>query len=571
MICKCKICEIEFKTVGKLQRIYCSNKCKFADKQYNSNRSHNIKNEKIRLISNIDGWETQDSKNLSGVITRYLLSKNIIFDKETYLTYFTAKDIIDKPKLTCPICQWTTEDLTNKSGVFTTHLKNVHNKTIDEFLQDHSEYKYLWITHLNKKRIQDYINETPDNKIECKICNKFFRKLTNKHLSLHNMTPTTYKSTYNISSTCSTTTTKKQSLDQFERQKEQVFSRISDVGLIPLFSKTEYLGVEHSYNFQCTICKNSFEDNLNDGRDPVCRICNPKLDLFPNKKIENEIFKFLQDLKLPVITNDRKLISPKELDFYIPTKNIAIECNGLYWHSEIYRDKKYHLDKTLTCKDKNVRLIHIFEDEWNNKQDIIKSKLSHIFGLNTNLKLNARNCIITTVSPSDKVAFLNKNHIQGSDNSSHYYGAYHNSILIGIITFSKPRIALGYKNQEDGVFELVRYCSDISVNVRGLFSKLLKHAIKELNPKKIITYADIRFTDSCKNVYIKNGFSFIGTSEPNYFWCKNGKRNHRYNFNKFKLKELGYDVENKTENEIMTENKYYKIWDCGHLKYEMHL
>jgi hypothetical protein len=64
------------------------------------------------------------------------------------------------------------------------------------------------------------------------------------------------------------------------------------------------------------------------------------------------------------------------------------------------------------------------------------------------------------------------------------------------------------------------------------------------------------------------GFIKDRISTPNYFYTKDYlKRLHRYNFNKFRLKNMGADVENKTEFQIMETLGYTKVWDCGTTKY----
>ena len=42
-----------------------------------------------------------------------------------------------------------------------------------------------------------------------------------------------------------------------------------------------------------------------------------------------------------------------EKDVYIPDY-LALEFNGLYWHSEFGKDKNYHLNKTLLCKEQDI-------------------------------------------------------------------------------------------------------------------------------------------------------------------------------------------------------------------------
>ena len=92
--------------------------------------------------------------------------------------------------------------------------------------------------------------------------------------------------------------------------------------------------------------------------------------------------------------------------------------------------------------------------------------------------------------------------------------------------------------------------------------------IKEKNPKKIITYADKRWSINDTNLYTRLNFKYVKNTSPNYFWCIGKKRYHRYNFAKYKLINEGKDP-SKTEIELMHDAGYYRIWDCGHIRYEM--
>ena len=132
-----------------------------------------------------------------------------------------------------------------------------------------------------------------------------------------------------------------------------------------------------------------------------------------NSKFQQEVFDYINDTN--AIQNTRKIISPYELDIYIPNKNLAIECDGVYWHSQY--DKNYHLLKTELCEDKNIRLIHITDWLWNNKQNICKSIIDNALNRNQTI-IYARKCIIKNVSNKDAKQFLNDNHIQGEINAS---------------------------------------------------------------------------------------------------------------------------------------------------------
>lgn len=288
-------------------------------------------------------------------------------------------------------------------------------------------------------------------------------------------------------------------------------------------------------------------------------------------KEETELLNFINTIYSGEIqSNIRGIIKNGELDIYLPNINLAIEYNGLYWHSERNNKMKdYHLNKLQKCQEQNIHLIQIFSDEWINKTEIVKTKLKNILKLETN-RIYARKCIIKEIDPKQKNIFLNQYHIQGECKSGIRLGLYYNDELAAVMTFQKPRIAIGRtKNNIENSYELVRYAS--SINVIGGASKLLKHFIKEYKPNYIYSYSDNRWTNPNDNMYLKIGFTKIHISSPNYFYTKDfSKRYHRYNFNKGVLKRLGADTEHKTENEIMKEWGYARIWDCGNTKYELY-
>lgn len=293
----------------------------------------------------------------------------------------------------------------------------------------------------------------------------------------------------------------------------------------------------------------------------ICTTCNPLY----NKKIsygQKELQDFITTLNIKYETNNRSILNGKELDIFLPDKNIAIEYNGLYWHSELFVDKNYHINKTNLCNDKGVRLIHIFEDEWLFKPDIVKSRIKNILGLTQN-KIYARKCIIKEINSDLTREFLDNNHIQGNVASKIKIGLYYNNELVSLMTFAQSRTIMGGKPNE---YELIRFSNKLNTNIIGGASKLLKYFIKTYEPKKLISYADLRW--STGNLYNELGFKFIHNSKPNYWYVTNDKRKHRYGYRKSILIKEGYDS-NKSEHQIMLERGIHRIYDCGNKLYEL--
>ena len=292
-----------------------------------------------------------------------------------------------------------------------------------------------------------------------------------------------------------------------------------------------------------------------------CQICS-------NSKStgEEEILKFLKEIcNESIETRNRNVIKPQELDIFIPSKKVAIEFDGLRWHSELFnKDKNYHIYKTEQCKKNGIALIHIFEDEWTYHTDIVKEKLKHILKADTNKKkIYARNCYIKEISKKETKLFLLKYHIQGYSKSTVNYGAFFGNEIVGVMQFKK----INNKNE----WELTRFASNYNYICCGVGGKLFSYFVKNYNPEYVKSFADRRWTiDEENNLYTKIGFKLDKTLSPDYKYIniKNQrKRIHKFNFRKQILhKKYGFPL-TMTETEMTEKLGYYKIYDCGLLKY----
>lgn len=288
---------------------------------------------------------------------------------------------------------------------------------------------------------------------------------------------------------------------------------------------------------RCSMCSNAFSK----GHQNICDL--------------------IKSLDINYTINDRTIIKPYELDIVIPEKKLAIEYCGLYWHSEkTGKDKNYHLNKLKSCEKEGYRLITIFEDEWLKYPDIVKSRLTNLLAYKKLIQLHARKCIIKEIDYNMCKDFLNKNHIQQQDRSAIRLGAFYEENLVSVMTFCSGNIAKGSRKVE-GVYELSRFCSKLGYNIPGIASKLLKYFERNYSWNEIFSYADRRWSDG--GLYLKLGFTFVGFTQANYWYSKDGKdRIHR-----FRLRKTAKDDKFKTERVLRQEEGYYRVWDCGNFKF----
>ena len=323
-----------------------------------------------------------------------------------------------------------------------------------------------------------------------------------------------------------------------------------------LTTYNNYFSRQQQYlELRCKKCDTILEKTLQTlERGTVCHICFPS----SSSNAEREIYEYIISLGIKdVKANVKYIISPKELDIYIPSKNLAIEYNGLYWHSDMNDINKYaHKNKTKACNEKGILLLHIFSDEWEQKQEICKSIIQHKLKI-AKRRIYARKCEIRQLDKNKAKQFLQRCHISGSAKCKIAFGLFYNDELVSVLTLRKP-IQKRYNN----TIEIARFANELYTHISGGFSKLLKYAIEWCDDsiKTIISYADLRFSDG--SVYEKNNFICVKDTGISY-WYNDGRK--RFDRSAFKAKDR------KSEAQIATENRVSKVYGCGSLLYEMRI
>ena len=301
-------------------------------------------------------------------------------------------------------------------------------------------------------------------------------------------------------------------------------------------------GESHNFRIHSDNFYKRLESNL-----PLCTICYPIGDSVSIK--EEEMFKFIRS-----IYNDDIIQSYRdvfEIDIYLPKLKLGFEFNGLYWHSDIYRDKNYHLNKLNYFKERGIRIVNIWEDDWIFKNNIIKSQISNIIGLTEN-RIFARKCNVREINDV-KISkqFLNENHIQGFVSSTVKIGLFYQGQLVSFMSFDQFE---GRKKMNKNEWNLNRFCNKLNISVVGGASKILKYFVNKYGPKRIISYADKDW--SVGNLYKILKFEKIGETNPDYKYLIDGKKIHKSRYRK--------SITGISESKI----SLLKIWDCGKIKYE---
>jgi hypothetical protein len=315
----------------------------------------------------------------------------------------------------------------------------------------------------------------------------------------------------------------------------------------------DYYSRQRQYlEVHCTICSNTDSKTLQAlERGSRCTVCYP----ISTSIAEKEIYEYIKNVcSVLVIQNDRKLITPKEIDILVPSRKLCIEYEGLYWHSDAFKDSKprnYHLKKTKSCKDKSHTLFRIYEDQWRDKREICISMLNHKLGITEN-KIHARKCVINELPNKESAKLLQKWHIYGNTPAKLSLSLIHKEEVVSVLTLRVPRQK---KYRDENLIEIARYSSKLNTIVNGGLSKLLKYAetwAKSEGYKGILSYADL--DNGTGNCYSQAGFEEVGETGPSYWYTDCNNRFNRFSFRA---------TSGKSETQIALESNVHRIYGSG--------
>ena len=332
-------------------------------------------------------------------------------------------------------------------------------------------------------------------------------------------------------------------------QYEEAVTKIREKNKIQVLTPhSEYKGTSSPISCLCLVCNNEIFPSLHNLlRGSGCSECAKHL---VTSTQESEISEFVsaQDPDLKIQRNI-KILGRQEIDIFIPEKMVGLEYNGLYWHSEKFLGKRKHLEKYLAAKEKGIRLIQIFGDEWADKKEIVQSIVLNSLGLSVQ-RYDARKCKVVLSDSSNRSRFedfFETNHISGNARFFYAAGLELDGELVQAVSLRRPFIKKYGK-----VLELARSCVKCFCTVRGGFAKLLSVVREEFRSDTILSYADLRFGDG--NVYLKNGFELVGRTPPDYSYTDFQRR-----YNRFQYRAQGA----VSEKEVAEQNGVVKIFGTG--------
>lgn len=301
-----------------------------------------------------------------------------------------------------------------------------------------------------------------------------------------------------------------------------------------------------------------------------CPKCQPHKGINGSGR-ELELFDFVQSLDPSARRGDRYIIKPQELDIVSDQMKTAFEFCGLFWHSDYMPDKnlpslgpKRHLIKLEKAKAAGYRLFTVFEDEWANKQDAVKTLVARAIAPEKLPTIGSRSCELFTPSWEEAAAFYNQYHLQGATPGTVHVGLRQGDLTLAVMTVGKRSL---YGKVADGDWEMIRFCLNPAYNVPGAMSRLCSWLPAHLSVKRLFSFVDRRwFTGSS---YVRAGFTLVKITDPGYWYVRGLKRESRYKYAKHKLAGLLENFDpSLTEVENMRNHGWNRIFDCGQYRFE---
>lgn len=241
---------------------------------------------------------------------------------------------------------------------------------------------------------------------------------------------------------------------------------------------------------------------------------------------ERQVQDFLEKNNIKYIGHDRQILKPKELDFYLPEYQLAIEVNDLWTHNSSPfcafgnpKPKKYHFEKSWSCRQNGIRLIHIWDYEWEDerKRPILENMILSACKKIPN-RIYARNCDVKILPAIQLKDFFLENNIQG------YRGA---KIAVGLFYKNELVMAYSFGSCYFGKYqwEVIRGATKLNWQVIGGATKILSHFVKEYNPESLVYYIDFNYYSGLSPKSFKMDFVSSQEGCKNYFVKENIVKN----------------------------------------------
>lgn len=263
---------------------------------------------------------------------------------------------------------------------------------------------------------------------------------------------------------------------------------------------------------------------------------------------ERDVAEFMRSLGFDVLRNDRTLISPRELDIVVENKNIAIEFDGFYYHSDERLKPSYHLDKTKLSNKAGLDLVHVFENEWVFKRAAVENELAIMLCKYEPAYKTVGQTCLREITFDEYIRFVKINSVgmPKQPESPVYYGMFDDNCIVSAMISSNR-----YRREYDisGICVKIGYDRDLVALL------MLRQFESVLMPSVLRLFFDRRYT--VPGFVAKLGCEFAHNTKIRGWWFPSGNFNHEF--------DIILDDRTQVQADTMSANGYSRIFDCGNL------
>lgn len=411
----------------------------------------------------------------------------------------------------------------DKNKLISSHLSVPHLKSMNYYdyiinrYNDNSNFKSL--TQEVIYRMMNHIDVIP----KCPICGNsiHFKRFTDG-----------YRKYCSHSCALKSDERKQQVINKRQKTKENKW--LNQGYNIKYLNKDNFIIYNNCSKHKSFIIKKYlFYGRIRESNKILCTLCNPERN--KETSIETIIKNILDKYNINYIQHTRLYTKPKELDFYINDYNIAIECNGIFWHHNKKDLTKFKYEK---CKTHNINLLTLWEDTIKYKDLQIDGYLKNIF--NKNNIIISQNYYIKEITTIEAKNFINTYNINEYKKSNIKIGIFISSELVYVMTFNK------FKDN----FIINQFVNKYDFNIINCLENILSFSKKLLNTDIYLKSNN----ELIEDVYFKNiNKTFIKNLNINYTI-------YNYKLSKFRL--------NKNLN---TNLSLFKCYDAGYKLYKINI
>ena len=216
--------------------------------------------------------------------------------------------------------------------------------------------------------------------------------------------------------------------------------------------------------------------------------------------------------------------------------------------------------------ERKQTLVHLWEDQWEEHGQIVRSRLLAKLGRST--RLMARKTRARRIDAATLEAFLLQNHLWGSTKARYRYGLFDaDDELVAVASFSPRWKVRRHGGEPRASHELIRYCSRQGETVVGGITKLIAAFRRDAGPDEIVTVIDRDWGEG--SGWASLGFQPLKQLPPVSFYIgPDGRRCHLGcgpNPHRRRLPaHLASAIEGLAEpSAYLADNSFYPVHDAG--------